>query len=536
LNFDLDHTIARYNQQELSKLMVDSFCSYVVNHEGYPPFLFEKARNFRPPFPSNSTVNEKLGLDDAGTAAQYDLEFSCKGILFDKKLGNFLIIDEHKKVLKAFHGSKPLHFSQELSDEQNQQQQKEGSKDDQEVEEEEKALKTATIIYSGPLHEFVAQPQEYSPKERFHCFVTGFDYPIVQLISAMIDLVDAGHNPESKGKKRATPSDGSSKKGKNSKKIKMGIEEEDEQNTQEEENENSTEEPIQEPKTKYEKVFTQMIRGFAHNFTHFSKQGGYFYPKFLNNISRFVYKRPHVRAWLGDLRRQGIPVFLISNSDYGFCNLVLVEAFGPGWEQDFDLVVTSAKKPTFFSGSNPFNHVDKTTYTETTKAEKIEFGNVYTQGNAKALEAFVRSKMAERNDPITNRKFVYFGDNLLTDVLAVRHFMDWIPVAIVEEMEQHVIPEKIVSSINFLQNQEGTANGNGSTIGHNHHLIKKTSASSHWGSFLFHEDGGITYWNRLIMKESALAVSDVANLINISLDHQFHYKLDSDICYFPALV
>lgn len=52
---------------------------------------------------------------------------------------------------------------------------------------------------------------------------------------------------------------------------------------------------------------------------------------------------------LKELKNQKKIVFVLSNSNYSFIYLTMVLAFGFGWKKMFDFVITSARKPNFFT-------------------------------------------------------------------------------------------------------------------------------------------------------------------------------------------
>lgn len=80
LGFDMDYTLAIYNQDEMDRLQIEATLSGLVRR-GYPEFVRE---------------------------IPYDTNFPIRGLLIDKKHGNVLKMDGHKVVHKARHGLREL--------------------------------------------------------------------------------------------------------------------------------------------------------------------------------------------------------------------------------------------------------------------------------------------------------------------------------------------------------------------------------------------------------------------------------------------
>jgi HAD superfamily 5'-nucleotidase-like hydrolase len=80
VGFDMDYTLAIYNQPEMDGLQIQATLPRLVAR-GYPEFL----RDLR-----------------------YDISFPIRGLLIDKKLGHVLKMDRYKVVGKAWHGMREL--------------------------------------------------------------------------------------------------------------------------------------------------------------------------------------------------------------------------------------------------------------------------------------------------------------------------------------------------------------------------------------------------------------------------------------------
>ena len=81
IGFDMDYTLAQYQQPNFDKLAFDGAKEKLVNSLGYP----------------------KEVLD-----FEYDHTYWVRGLIIDTARGNFLKIDRHKYVRVAYHGFSPI--------------------------------------------------------------------------------------------------------------------------------------------------------------------------------------------------------------------------------------------------------------------------------------------------------------------------------------------------------------------------------------------------------------------------------------------
>jgi HAD superfamily 5'-nucleotidase-like hydrolase len=81
IGFDMDYTLALYQQEQMEKLSIDLTLKYLVEKKGYS----EEIRNLR-----------------------YDPRFAIRGLVVDRKLGNVLKMDRHGYVRRVYHGFRLL--------------------------------------------------------------------------------------------------------------------------------------------------------------------------------------------------------------------------------------------------------------------------------------------------------------------------------------------------------------------------------------------------------------------------------------------
>ncbi len=80
VGFDMDYTLALYNQSEMDRLSVEATVRKLVDR-GYPESLLTMG---------------------------YRIDFPIRGLLIDRKLGNVLKMDRYRYVKKAYHGLREL--------------------------------------------------------------------------------------------------------------------------------------------------------------------------------------------------------------------------------------------------------------------------------------------------------------------------------------------------------------------------------------------------------------------------------------------
>ncbi|KAH8372505.1 hypothetical protein KR093_011776, partial [Drosophila rubida] len=143
-------------------------------------------------------------------------------------------------------------------------------------------------------------------------------------------------------------------------------------------------------------------------------------------------------GWLRELRANGKKLFLLTGSNIDFANLTATQALGEDWQQQFDYVVTYAKKPGFFTIKRPFMAVDvdfkrEIPNSEVSVQEDLKLGQIYSQGNWHQLhQAMAKMLKKETSDA----RALYFGDNIIQDVYTPVKHRDLDTVAIVEELSQ----------------------------------------------------------------------------------------------------
>lgn len=81
VGFDMDYTLALYNQPELERLSIELTVEKLVEKRGYSPEI---------------------------RTLPYDRRYALRGLVVDRKLGNLLKVDRYGHVGRAYHGTKKI--------------------------------------------------------------------------------------------------------------------------------------------------------------------------------------------------------------------------------------------------------------------------------------------------------------------------------------------------------------------------------------------------------------------------------------------
>jgi 5'-nucleotidase len=152
---------------------------------------------------------------------------------------------------------------------------------------------------------------------------------------------------------------------------------------------------------------------------------------------KFVVLDPELPLALIDLRNAGKKLLLITNSEWKYTNAMMSYALdrylpeGETWRSLFDVVCVQARKPTFFSTSNPvLELVDAEAGTFKPHVAKLQPGKVYLGADARIVE----ESLNIRGDDI-----LYIGDHIFTDVYASKDLLRWRTALVLRELEQELL-------------------------------------------------------------------------------------------------
>jgi len=134
---------------------------------------------------------------------------------------------------------------------------------------------------------------------------------------------------------------------------------------------------------------------------------------------------------LDDARASGKKLFILTNSPFAFMATGMRFLLGDSWRDKFDLVVASAKKPSFFRSEGPFRAVSKTKgYLRWQRAgpTDVSKGRVLVGGSLAELT---------RLTGWSGRDVLYVGDHLHADLREPRR-QGWATAAIIRELDEEL--------------------------------------------------------------------------------------------------
>lgn len=146
----------------------------------------------------------------------------------------------------------------------------------------------------------------------------------------------------------------------------------------------------------------------------------------------FVEPDPELPLALLDLKHAGKKLMVITNSEWHYTSAMMTYCFdrylpsGVVWRDLFDLVIVSARKPSFFDQRSPFlKVVSEDGLLRPVMARPTEPGT-YFGGNATLLEDYLG---------VSEEEILYIGDHIHADVDASKTLLKWRTALVVRELE-----------------------------------------------------------------------------------------------------
>jgi len=178
--------------------------------------------------------------------------------------------------------------------------------------------------------------------------------------------------------------------------------------------------------------------------THIS---GEFHKKVAQEPAKYFEDKPYLRAVLDLMKESGKRLIFVSNSPFWYCDAGMNHVIGPEWRDQWDVVITSAGKPSFYTEDNrPFREVDiGTGKLKFKQVLKLEKGRVYTSGCLKELTKCINWKhplsfSPDGDDyddiysPLTTPNIMYVGDSLFADLVDAKREFGWTTAAVTPEI------------------------------------------------------------------------------------------------------
>eukprot|EP01126_Amoeba_proteus_P000391 TRINITY_DN10119_c0_g2_i5.p1 TRINITY_DN10119_c0_g2~~TRINITY_DN10119_c0_g2_i5.p1 ORF type:complete len:224 (+),score=30.60 TRINITY_DN10119_c0_g2_i5:738-1409(+) len=141
-------------------------------------------------------------------------------------------------------------------------------------------------------------------------------------------------------------------------------------------------------------------------------------------------RRPQIAQFLGECHKAGRMLFLLTNSPFQFTNAGMSYILGPDWIDLFDIVITSADKPSWFTSGRPFRRLDMVTEGIVWEPVKsLQRGNVYVEGSMTEFKRITK---------LQGYQVLYLGDHLFSDVREPSRTQGWRTGVIVEDLEKEI--------------------------------------------------------------------------------------------------
>ncbi len=172
------------------------------------------------------------------------------------------------------------------------------------------------------------------------------------------------------------------------------------------------------------------------------------------NVKKYIVQDAQTVEALERFKRHGKKLWVITNSDFEYSKLLLDYAITPflkehkGWDELFNIVITAASKPKFFTDKLPLLKVDPKTGLMRNHHGLIEDG-IYQGGCAQTVQ---------KSSGLSGEQILYLGDHIYGDVLQIKKTCNWRTALVIDELlhETEAIQKSLPLSeeINELMKQK----------------------------------------------------------------------------------
>ena len=172
------------------------------------------------------------------------------------------------------------------------------------------------------------------------------------------------------------------------------------------------------------------------------------------NVKKYIVQDEQSVLALERFKRHGKKLWVITNSDYEYSKLLLDYAINPflkeskSWHDLFNIVITSASKPRFFTDKMPLLKVDPSTGFMKNHHGLIEDG-IYQGGCAQTVQ---------KSSGLSGEQILYLGDHIYGDVLQIKKTCNWRTALVIDELihetEANLKTAKLSDEITELMKQK----------------------------------------------------------------------------------
>ena len=191
----------------------------------------------------------------------------------------------------------------------------------------------------------------------------------------------------------------------------------------------------------YKDIITHISEAINYNFwiKNFEKfySFGYIFPEIYKHPELYLDKN-NFEQLLIKLKEKGKKLFIATNSNYSYSNFALEKTLGKNYDKYFDLCFFKCSKPSFFIETcdkikcfflDETEFYDKELNDEI--YQKILNGNKHLSGGSYYLVERFYEKMLNKN----NNKYLYIGDNILSDCKVVSALPRWYSLFIYDDIK-----------------------------------------------------------------------------------------------------
>jgi len=313
VGFDMDYTLALYDQDAIERLTIDKTLERLVGERGYP--------------------EEILELD-------IPTDFAIRGLVLDTERGNIFKLDSHRHVGKVYHGFQQL------------------SGDD--------------------LQEYRINSMRMTTP-RYALIDTLFALPEAALYAALVDYCE-------------------------------------------------TAEPTRDHDWKRLYRDIRYCVDLAHRDNSIKDE-------IIADTDHYLQRNVDLALTLHKFRSAGKKLFVLTNSYATFTDHILSYLLDdllpeyPKWQNYFDIIITGANKPEFFTDRHPFKIVDTDETVLGEEFSEFDGNTIYQGGN---LVDF------ERISGFRGNRVLFVGDHIYGDIVRSKKSSAWRTVMIVQEMEREL--------------------------------------------------------------------------------------------------
>lgn len=160
--------------------------------------------------------------------------------------------------------------------------------------------------------------------------------------------------------------------------------------------------------------------------------------KISENLDHFVIREKAVVDGLKRLIKYHKKIFILTNSEFFYTNLLLNYAITPflepgeSWQDLFEYVITIASKPRFFYDNLKFLRINPENGSMTNTTGSIQPG-IYQGGNAKKFTDDLH---------LNGDEILYIGDHIYGDILRLKKDCNWRTALVVEELGDEIAGQK----------------------------------------------------------------------------------------------